>query len=84
MSGCGSENAKADGMFYLLIQAKKKKKTWFHKLPVHLRPYTSYGKPERWNSNPALTFTLIPQQDREGQGSLVCCSPWGHGQSDTT
>ena len=22
--------------------------------------------------------------DREGQGSLVCCSPWGHKQSDTT
>ena len=20
----------------------------------------------------------------EGQGSLVCCSPWGHKQSDTT
>ena len=22
--------------------------------------------------------------DREGQGSLVCCSPWGHKASDTT
>ena len=22
--------------------------------------------------------------DGEGQGSLVCCSPWGHKQSDTT
>ena len=22
--------------------------------------------------------------DREGQGSLVCCSPWGHKESDTT
>ena len=22
--------------------------------------------------------------DSEGQGSLVCCSPWGHEQSDTT
>ena len=20
----------------------------------------------------------------EGQGSLVCCSPWGHKESDTT
>ena len=22
--------------------------------------------------------------DCEGQGSLVCCSPWGHKESDTT
>ena len=22
--------------------------------------------------------------DGEGQGSLACCSPWGHKQSDTT
>ena len=22
--------------------------------------------------------------DREGQGSLACCSPWGHKESDTT
>ena len=23
-------------------------------------------------------------EDSEGQGSLVCCSPWGHKQSDMT
>ena len=22
--------------------------------------------------------------DSEGQGNLVCCSPWGHKESDTT
>ena len=22
--------------------------------------------------------------DSEGQGGLVCCSPWGHKESDTT
>ena len=22
--------------------------------------------------------------DDEGQGSLACCSPWGHKESDTT
>ena len=22
--------------------------------------------------------------DGEGQGSLACCSPWGHKESDTT
>ena len=25
-----------------------------------------------------------PLGDDEGQGSLVCCSPWGHKESDTT
>ena len=24
------------------------------------------------------------QRENEGQGSLVCCSPWGHKESDTT
>ena len=23
-------------------------------------------------------------RDSEGQGSLACCSPWGHTESDTT
>ena len=23
-------------------------------------------------------------RDSEGQGSLVCCSPWGHKESNTT
>ena len=23
-------------------------------------------------------------EDDEGQGSLACCSPWGHKESDTT
>ena len=26
----------------------------------------------------------ISQGDSEGQGSLVCCSPWGHKESDMT
>ena len=28
-------------------------------------------------------FEQIPR-DSEGQGSLVCCSPWGHKESDIT
>ena len=28
-------------------------------------------------------FEKTPR-DREGQGSLACCSPWGHKESDTT
>ena len=28
-------------------------------------------------------FEQIPR-DGEGQGGLVCCSPWGHKESDTT
>ena len=83
VSGCGSENAKASGMVYFLIQANKQK-NWFHKLPIHMRPCTRCGESERWISGPGLTFTLIPQEDSEGQGNLVCCSPWGHAESDTT
>ena len=28
-------------------------------------------------------FVQTPE-DSEGQGSLVCCSPWGHKKSDMT
>ena len=28
-------------------------------------------------------FEQTPE-DNEGQGSLVCCSPWGHKELDTT
>ena len=28
-------------------------------------------------------FEQVPE-DGEGQGSLVCCSPWGHKELDTT
>ena len=28
-------------------------------------------------------FEQTPE-DGEGQGSLACCSPWGHKESDTT
>ena len=27
---------------------------------------------------------MLIGSDNEGQGSLACCSPWGHKQSDTT
>ena len=30
-----------------------------------------------------VTFEQTPA-DSEGQGSLACCSPWGHKQSDMT
>ena len=29
-------------------------------------------------------FEQAPGDSEEGQGSLVCCSPWGHKESDTT
>ena len=28
--------------------------------------------------------TDVSLRDSEGRGSLVCCSPWGHKESDTT
>ena len=44
---------------------------------------------------PRCSFSLLPSDisehdlgqtlgDGEGQGSLACCSPWGHKESDTT
>ena len=27
---------------------------------------------------------MLIGSDSEGQGSLACCSPWGHRESDTT
>ena len=33
-----------------------------------------------WNGH---EFEQTPE-DGEGQGSLACCSPWGHKESDTT
>ena len=27
---------------------------------------------------------IFSPRDGEGQGSLVCCTPWGHKESDTT
>ena len=33
-----------------------------------------------WNGH---EFEQTPK-DGEGQGSLACCSPWGHKESDTT
>ena len=29
-------------------------------------------------------MSLSKLRDSEGQGSLSCCSPWGHEESDTT
>ena len=29
-------------------------------------------------------FEQAPGQDDEGQGNLVCCSPWGFKESDMT
>ena len=31
-----------------------------------------------------MDLSLSRLRDGEGQGSLVCCSPWGHKESDTT
>ena len=38
------------------------------------------GCPHRLNGH---EFEQTPG-DSEGQGNLVCCSPWGHKESDTT
>ena len=32
----------------------------------------------------SMDMSLSKLQDSEGQGSLVCCRPWAHRESDTT
>ena len=32
----------------------------------------------------SVDMSLSKPGDSEGQGSLACCSPWGHKESDTT
>ena len=32
----------------------------------------------------SMDMSLGKLGDSEGQGSLACCSPWGHTESDTT
>ena len=31
-----------------------------------------------------MSLSKLWEMDREGQGSLACCSPWSHKESDTT
>ena len=52
-----------------------------------------WGQEEKWETEDEMVgwhhrlsgheFEQIPG-DTEGQGSLVCCSPWGHKVSDMT
>ena len=37
-----------------------------------------------WLNRHDFEQTLGDSEGHEGQGSLVCCSPWGHKESDTT
>ena len=30
----------------------------------------------------SMDMSLSKEEDSEGQGSLACCSPWGHKESD--
>ena len=41
---------------------------------------------ERWldGITDSMDMSLIKLRDREQQGSLVCCSSWGHKKSDMT
>ena len=32
----------------------------------------------------SMDVSLSKLRDNEGQGSLACCSPWGHKESDMT
>ena len=51
-----------------------------HYTHTHTHTHTQTHTHHRLNKN---EFELIPGDD-EGQGSLACCSPWGHKESDIT
>ena len=38
----------------------------------------------RWHHQPDGHESEQAPGDGDGQGSLGCCSPWGHKESDTT
>ena len=44
------------------------------------------GQRMRWldGITSLMDMSLRCLGDSEGQGSLACCSPWGHKESDTT
>ena len=50
--------------------------------------FFTYGATEdktiRWHHRLYGHELEQPPEDSEGQGSLVCCSPWGHKESDMT
>ena len=37
-----------------------------------------------WHQRPNRYTLEQTPRDGEGQGSLVCCNPWGHKELDTT
>ena len=43
---------------------------------------------ERWldgiTDSTDMSLSKLQEMAKEGQGSLVCCSPWGRKESDTT
>ena len=51
-------------------------------------PSIGFSRQEYWSGLPLSSTNGYEseqtQGDSEGQGSLVCCSPWGHKESDTT
>ena len=42
------------------------------------------GEMVRWHQRLNGRESEQARGDSEGQGSLVCCSPWGHKESDKT
>ena len=50
--------------------------------------FLTYGATEdktiRWHHRLNGHEFEQPPEDSEGQGSLVCCGPWGHKESDMT
>ena len=65
--------------------AQKKETSFFRRV---FWVFLTYGATEdktiRWHHRLNGHEFEQPPEDSEGQGSLVCCGPWGHKESDMT
>ena len=55
-----------------------------HLLSIYLKEEKRVTQDEMVGWHHQLKGHEFEQTHGEGQGSLVCCSPWGHRESDTT
>ena len=51
---------------------------------IHIYAPTTDAKEAEANQFYQDLLELTPKKDGDGEGSLACCSPWGHKDSDMT
>ena len=69
---------------HLMWRAKSLEKTWLGKIGDKRRREATKNKMVGWHHRLNGHESEQILGDGEGQGSLACCSPWGHKELDTT